>query len=278
MIPFDFDYYRPDSVSEAVDLFFRLAAQGKKPVYYGGGSELISMARVGNVTFGAVIDIKAIPECRVMEMNDDRLLLGSALTLSEITEANLFPLLTKAAGRVADHTMQCKITLGGNIAGTIIYRECVLPLLLTDVRLVTAGPNGMVDYEISRVFNQRLKLQRGELLLRAEIPRSFLQTPYFHVKKTKSEKIDYPLITAVGLKKDGAVRMAFSGLAAYPFRDLSAEGILNDAILSFEQRANAISGVLDDRILQDHSGSKEFRKFVLKNTVLTILETMKEQA
>ena len=49
MIPFDFEYYRPDSISQAVDLFMSLTRQAKKPMYYGGGTEIISMA--GPTTF-----------------------------------------------------------------------------------------------------------------------------------------------------------------------------------------------------------------------------------
>ncbi len=123
MIPFDFEYHRPDTFREAANLFSQLDSAGKAPVYYSGGSELISMARLGNLKFGAAIDIKSIPECKVSELDGQNLLLGAALTLSDITRANLFPLLGKAAGRIADHTMQCKITLGGNIASTIVYRR-----------------------------------------------------------------------------------------------------------------------------------------------------------
>lgn len=57
MIPFDFDYYRPDTIDEAVQLFRLLDSQGKSPLYFGGGSEIISMARVHNIHTKAVIDL-----------------------------------------------------------------------------------------------------------------------------------------------------------------------------------------------------------------------------
>ena len=62
-----------------------------------------------------MIDIKGIAECNVMQVNGDHLLLGSTLSLTQIEEANLFPLLTKTSSEVADHTARGKITLGGNI-------------------------------------------------------------------------------------------------------------------------------------------------------------------
>lgn len=276
MIPFDFEYYRPESTEEAVELFLRLDGEGKAPVYYGGGTELLSMARVGNLAFGAVIDLKAIPACRMLAFENDTLLLGSACTLSDFAESDLFPLLGKTAGRIADHTIQGKITLGGNLASTILYRETALPLLLTDAKLETAGENGPAEYAIARVFRERLTLRKGEFLVRASVEKRFLHAPCSHVKITKNEKIDYPLLTAAALKIDGRIRLAFSGLFSYPFRDAGAEAVLNDFSLDEAEKASRIAEAFSGRILQDLNGSAQYRKFVLKRTVLNILERMRE--
>jgi len=276
MIPFDFEYYRPDTMQEATDIFRQLESEGKTPVYYSGGTELISMARVGNVIFDAAIDIKNIPECRVLEYDqDNNLVLGSALTLSEITESNQFPLLGKTAGRIADHTMQCKITLGGNLASTIIYRETVLPLLTAESRAVVASHDGLREYPINEIFNQRLNLEKGSFLVKIVTNRGFAESPYFHIKKTKNEKIDYPLLTTAGIKVGGMLRIAFSGLCSYPFRSMQIENILNGTG-SFEERADKIADTVSENILNDTSGSSEYRKFVLKNTIINVLETMKD--
>lgn len=276
MIPFDFEYYRPDTVEEAVSVYSRLDAEGKNPVYYGGGSELLSMARIGSRSFGAVIDLKRIPECSTREDRGDSLYLGAGLTLSNLIESNDFPLLSKTAGRIADHTMQCKITLGGNLAATIIYRETALPLLLTDAKLTFAGADGLREYSMDLVFRERLLLPRGEFLTGVTLEKSYFELPYFHAKKTRNEKIDYPLMTAAGLKKDGKIRIAFSGLASYPFRDAEVENILNGSLLSAERKAQKAADILHDRIQSDLSGSAEYRRFVLQETILNILDTMKD--
>lgn len=276
MIPFDFEYYRPDTLQEATEVFRQLDIQGKKAVYYGGGTELISMARMGNLTFDAAIDLKGIPDCRALEYGRNReLVLGSALTLSDITESKQFPLLEKAAGRIADHTTQCKITLGGNLASTIIYRETVLPLLAADSRAVIADQNGLREFPIRRLFDKRLNLPKGSFLVKIITGRELVQAPYFHVKKTRNEKIDYPLLTAAGLKKDGELRIAFSGLFEFPFRSSEAESILNGSGTCAE-RAEKTVNLLSDKIRTDISGSSEFRRYVLKNTLENILQTMKD--
>jgi CO/xanthine dehydrogenase FAD-binding subunit len=276
MIPFDFEYYRPDTIKEAADAFRELDALGKRPVYYGGGSELISMARVGNLTFGAVVDIKNIPECRGLDFDGENLHLGAGLTLAEIAESKKFPLMEKAAGRVADHTMQCKITLGGNIAGNIIYRETVLPLLLADAKLLMAGSNGTAEYELESLFHERLMLPAGEFLVSVSVGANFLNAPYFHFKKTKNEKIDYPVLTAAGCKTNGLIRIAFSGLAAYPFRDKGIERILNDMNMNEQDKIDMAAASLSGVVMADTNGSAEYRSYVLKNTLSNILETMKD--
>ena len=276
MIPFDFEYYRPESVEEAVRLYQELETAGKAPVWYGGGSELISMARVGNRRFGAVVDIKSIPECRTLDHDGERLNLGAALTLDEICGSEKYPLLGQTAGRIADHTMQCRITFGGNLASSIIYREAVLPLLLSDAEITTAGPGGLKKYAIGDIFKERLLLPEGELLISAAVAREFIEAPYFHIKKTKNEKIDYPLITTDALIAGGNLRIAFSGLAAYPLRDVAAESILNDQRLSLEERAEHAAQFLSGVYLDDMNGSSSYRRFVLKNTVVNILESIKD--
>ena len=90
MIPFDFEYYKPETIEDATNLFCELDRLGKKPIYYGGGTEFISMARMHNIYTEAVIDIKGIPECNVYGLDKNQLIIGSAVTLTNIAGLNLF--------------------------------------------------------------------------------------------------------------------------------------------------------------------------------------------
>ncbi|APQ73774.1 xanthine dehydrogenase [Clostridium botulinum] len=60
MIAFNFEYYKPDSLDEAVKLYKELSESGKEPLYYSGGTEIITMARRNDLVTKAVIDIKGI--------------------------------------------------------------------------------------------------------------------------------------------------------------------------------------------------------------------------
>lgn len=271
MIPFDFKYYRPETLEEAMALYKELKELGSKPMYYGGGTEFISMARMHNVYSDAVIDIKGIPECNIHEIRDNHLILGAALTLTQIAESNFFPLLSLTIGRIADHTIQGKITLGGNLAGTIIYREAMLPLLVAESKVVLAGSCGIHTVPLRDVFQKKLLLSEGDILLQVIIDGEFLSLPYFHMKKTKYEKIDYPLITVSALKKNKDIRIAFSGLCDHPFRSLSIEEILNNHDCSVKEKLSQVLENIPAPILEDVGGSSEYRKFVLQQILQDLL-------
>ena len=38
MLPFDFDYYKPATLLEAVELYQKADIEGKKPIYISGGT------------------------------------------------------------------------------------------------------------------------------------------------------------------------------------------------------------------------------------------------
>ncbi len=272
MIPFDFIYYRPDSLNEAAEVCQSLYVKGKSAVYYSGGSEVITMCRAGNIRPDAVIDIKHIPECMPLSVDGQHLNIGSVCTLNQIKESNLFPLLRLACGRIADHTNQCRITLGGNLCGSIIYREASLPLLISDAQVTLFGPEGKRTVSFQSVFQGRIQLKQGEFIVQVHIPTWALSARYAHIKKTAHEKIDYPLVSLAAIWKDGNLRIAFSGICSYPFRSGEIESVLNDRTKPCKERAGQAVDLLPEPAYSDAKDSGEYRAFVLKNTLQALLE------
>lgn len=272
MIPFDFIYCRPGSLKEAADIHLALRREGKTPVYYAGGSEIITLCRAGETRPGAVIDIKRIPECTALSMDGEALVVGSCCTLNQIKESNLFSLLRLSCGRIADHTNQCRITLGGNLCGTIPYRETSLPLLLSDAEVTLYGDTGERTVSFSHVFDGRMRLGPGELIVRVRIPGWALEARHVHVKRTGYEKIDYPLVSMAAIWKDDVLRAAFSGICSHPFRSEAIEAVLNDRTVSCAARAGKAADLLPEAPHNDRQGSGEYRMFVLKNTLQALLE------
>lgn len=276
MIPTKFEYYKSDTLEEAFLAFNDLNLQGKNPMYYSGGTEIITMARANNIHMGAVIDIKGIPECRAMEMKDNKLNIGSAVTLSQISESKIFPLLGQTAARIADHTVQCKLTIGGNLCGTIIYKETSLPLMLCDSSAVIYGKNGRREVQFNQAFDKKLNLLPGEILVSLKTDERYFSLPYVHAKKTKSDKIAYPLLTVAALKRDEKIRIAFSGLYSYPFRNKEIENYINNEGMNHKNKISLIVEHVSSSLLNDTEGLSEYRKFVLKNTLENTFKMLSE--
>lgn len=274
MITFDFEYYRPDSADQAVELWNQLNQTGKKPLYYGGGTEIISMGRMDNISAGAVIDIKGIPDCHRLEIQGDHLIVGAGVTLTQIHESNIFPLLALTGARVADHTIQNKITLGGNLCSTIIYREALLPLLLADADIIIAGPGGQKILPVNKVFNQRMQLNPGEFIIQVKVLRPFLSYPHIHVKRTRQDKITYPLVTICAMQVDQQVRVACSGVCDFPFRSKPMEKELNNSSLPLEKRVDNAINATPAAIPDNFEGSAAYRRFILKNLLTSIVNEL----
>ncbi len=274
MIALDFEYYKPGSLDEAVKLYGKLSDSDKNPLYYSGGTEIITMARRNDIFTKAVIDIKGIPECNVFETRGNQLVIGAAVTITHIAENKLVPFLSKTANFPADHTARNMITIGGNICGKIVYKEAVLGHLIADSNVIIYGEKGKRIVPINQAFNQRLQLEKGEFLFQLTTDMSYAKLPYICVKKTKQEKIDYPLISAAALKKDNNIQMAFSGVCAFPFRSTRMEEDINNKNISKERRIEQAINHLPAPIFGNIQGSSEYKKFVLKNLLNYTLEKL----
>ena len=274
MISSELEYFKPSSINEAIEIFYTLKKNNHKPMYYAGGTEIITLGRLNLLQASAIIDIKGIKECQTFDYIENYLITGSAVPLTLIEEKNLFPLLSKVSSEIADRTSRNKITLGGNLCGQIFYREAILPFLLADSFVTIAGIDGVKTLSIHSLFNQKLQLEEGQLLIQMATEKRYLNLPHRSIKKRQQWETGYPLLTVASIKKDSELRFAFSGLCPFPFRSLQIEHELNNKMLPFHERiSNAIKHI-PNPILDDIEGTNDYRLFVFRNTILDILIEM----
>ncbi|KXZ23247.1 xanthine dehydrogenase [Bacillus nakamurai] len=274
MIPFDFEYVKPKTIQETTNLFHSLAAEKKTPLYYSGGTEIITLGRLNLIYTDAVIDINALPAFHTIRFYENYLVIGAGVSLTKVEEENPFPLLSKTVSEIADRTARNKISLGGNICGGIYYREAVLPLLISDSLVGVAGRAGLHYHPINKVFNREIQLQKGDFLFNILIDRTYADLPFVSIKRRQQWNVGYPLVTVCALKKDEEVRMAFSGVCPFPFRSVEMEVMFNDKSYSLEDRVRRSLQYLPKPILDDVEGSSEYRIFVLQHTILDALHEL----
>jgi len=265
MIPFKFSYVVPDTIEEAVQAWNSAEKRGVNPLYYSGGTEIITLCRDQKIEPGLIIDIKKIPDCNTLVQNETSTF-GSALTLNKIIESTNIPILARTLERIADHTIRNKLTLGGNIIGRLPYREAVLPFMVLYGSVQIASANGIRTENISDFFNKRMLLKKGELLVNLSL-KNDKNDNWFYKRKEKSGIIDYPILTACFTGKPGNIKMALSGSFSYPIRDKEVEIILNNKSLDHRKRAAAVVDSMNNLFRSDFRASADYRKHLLKLTI-----------
>ncbi len=276
MIPFDFEYYKPSTIEEVVHVYQTVTDRGQKAMFISGGTEFITFARINKITTDAIIDMKGIPECLVLEIQGNELVIGAAVPLNKISDSGIFPLLGESVKQIADHTSRNKITIGGNLFSQLKYREGVLPLLILDAKAKIASKDGEEVIPLKEIFNNQTGLKNGQFLVQIMIDKEYLDYPFISLKKTRLSKIGYPIASVSALKKGNQIRAAISGVCEYPFRSSKFENALNDENIAVEGRITEAMKKLPSGIVDDFEGSAEYRQFVLGNMLEDVIEALKE--
>jgi xanthine dehydrogenase molybdenum-binding subunit len=263
MIFHDVEFLKPKSVAEALKAYADCRERGLEPKYFSGGTELVTMARDGKLMSKALIDLKGIEETQVVERKEGVLRLGSSVILNRLVDAADFPLMAACAGGLADHTVRNSITLGGNIAGMLPYREAILPLLMHDTQVTVAGNDG--DSELSKLslgelFDKRLRLNPGGFLVSFELPESASSAPFWYRRWVRSSRVDYPILTLTAVASGDQLIFATAGCLAYPaWGKAPLSELRSDAGSSTAEKAIASLGTLRS----DARASSEYRQALL---------------
>lgn len=107
-------YVIPKSLDYALNA---LEAEGN--FILAGGTDLLRLEKSGGIKIDTLVDITNIPEMGRIEIQNDGLKIGAAVTLNEITENRLitekYPILREAATVVASPQVRNMGTIGGNL-------------------------------------------------------------------------------------------------------------------------------------------------------------------
>ncbi len=179
--------------------------------------------------------------------------------MNEVAEEGGFPLLSAAARKIADRSVRNRITLGGNVAGRLPFREALLPFLAAAGALahlatpVAGGSFERREVPLRELHAKRLMLGPGELLVGLSVSREAASAVHFHERATSGAAVDYPILALCATKLDGTIGVAVSGAFDYPVWADSSSGpasaarfpaARNDQRASGEYRAELLRSAL----------------------------------
>ncbi len=170
-----FQYIRPQHLEEALAALQAAPATAR---VLAGGTTLIRQLRRGQVTAERLIDIKRLPELKMIEIDTRRgSEIGAAVTLTELATHNAvqkhFPLLGTSCAQVHAWQIRNRSTLGGEICVGSRRSAILASLLLYDASVVLAEANGsheaaFADF-LQALYADRSYLQ-GKLLQAVRLP------------------------------------------------------------------------------------------------------------
>jgi carbon-monoxide dehydrogenase medium subunit len=111
-----FDYYRPDTIGEAVDLL--ASVDGARPI--AGGHSLLPAMKLRVASPAALVDLGRIPGLDEISRNGNSIRIGAltthaALAASDVAKAHC-PVLADTAAHIGDPQVRNRGTIGGSLA------------------------------------------------------------------------------------------------------------------------------------------------------------------
>lgn len=264
------DYFRADSVAEAIELL------GSNPgaKLLAGGHSLIPSMKLRVAQPAALVDIGRIKELSGISVGGSSLKIGALTTHNAIaTSADVkthCAILAEAANLIADQQVRNRGTIGGSLAYADPAADFPTLITVLEATLTAAGPNRTRDIAAKDFFKDLFTtaLAENEVLTTITVPTYGAGTggAYLKMKHPASgyAVVGVAALVSVSGGKCTDVRLAVGGAVPNPVRVTASESALNGKAPDEANIAAAIahvSGSLSNA-LGDHYASAGYRQNV----------------
>ncbi|UCG26351.1 MAG: xanthine dehydrogenase family protein subunit M [Chloroflexota bacterium] len=277
MNPPKFDYYRAESVGEAISLM----AQNPNAKFLAGGHSLIPVMNLRLADPGALIDIGRIGEMNgIHVLRDGSCSIGALTTHATVAANDDVPtVLSEAAGMIGDPQVRNRGTVGGNVAHADPASDLPTVFTALDASFEIEGPSGSRDVLAGDFFVDLFTtaLQDGEILksIRVRTPqpgRMFNNAAGSAYAKLANPASGYAMVGAAAViaAENGRCThcsVGVGGVMPTATRAASVAQSLQGKTLSEENIAAAAAAVADDLngdVLTDIHASADYRRAMAK--------------
>jgi CO/xanthine dehydrogenase FAD-binding subunit len=228
---------RPETLAEALQAL--CDRPGARAI--AGGTDLVVMLRDGRRQADTLVDLGRVAPAGI-SLVDEQLVIGAATTMDVIAASLLVrerhPALAAAAAQVGAWPIQCRATLGGNLANASPAADTAPPLLVADARLRLCAAAGARELGLDEFFlgPGRSALARDELIVEVVVPcpprsEGSRGVERFWKVGPRREQIISMVSLAGRITQDGsgkvvAARIALGAVAPTPVRARTVEAFL----------------------------------------------------
>ncbi|MCX8109892.1 MAG: FAD binding domain-containing protein, partial [Syntrophorhabdaceae bacterium] len=190
-----FEYYKPTTVEEAINLMASL----ENAKFIAGGTDVMVLLRQKKITPKHLVSLRNIKELNRIDTTDG-LRIGGCVTHNDIDKNEFikkyYSALTDATCRLGSRQIRNVATIGGNICNAAPSADTACPLLVLDAKAVITGQNGSREIDLDEFFVGPGKtiLARGEILKDFVMPRFKENTGSAYIKHTRREAMDLPIL------------------------------------------------------------------------------------
>ncbi|WP_405144666.1 xanthine dehydrogenase family protein subunit M [Sphaerisporangium sp. NBC_01403] len=174
MIPASFDYVRPSSLGEAVEV---LADAGDEAKVLSGGQSLLPLLRLRLAYPSLLVDVGRLDELRGIRDEDGHVRIGAATTHDEVVRSPLVnaecPLVALTTATVADPAVRHRGTFGGSLAHADPAGDLPAVAVALDMEFVIHSTSGERVVAARDFFVDYLEtaLEPGEILTAIRVPK-----------------------------------------------------------------------------------------------------------
>ena len=272
MYPAAFDYHRPASVDEVIQIL----SDNPEAKIIAGGHSLLPAMKLRLAAPGALVDLGGIDGLTGISV-DGGASIGAMTTYDEASNnsdlASNFAALHQAASAVGDIQVRNRGTIGGSAAHADPAADTTAALVAHNAEFVARGPNGERTISADDFFVDLFMtaLEPEEVLVRINLPAPAGNTSSAYAKFVHPAS-GYPVCgVAAVVTRDGSgsvtsARVVATGSTLTPTRLTGVE----DAITGSSGDADAV-GAASERASEgvnewagDHYASSEYREHLTK--------------
>ena len=260
MISHEFDYAKPKSLAEALEL---LAGDDTKAL--SGGMSLIPMMKLRLAMPGTLVDLSGVPELKSIEANGT-LQIGAFTTHYEVESSKLIrekcPLLVQTASQIGDVQVRNAGTIGGAVAHNDPAADYPAALMALNAEVRLASKSGTRTMPIGEFFVDALTtaLEPGEIVTHVVVPieAAGMSTGY---RKVAHPASGYAVVGIAVRVSKGDAYVGVTGLASKAFRAFKVEDALKSGASATEAAALVADGV---DASSDIYASADYRKHLAR--------------
>jgi carbon-monoxide dehydrogenase medium subunit len=270
MIPGPFNYHRPATVADAIQLLSTLGDDARP---LAGGHSLVPMMKLRLATPEHLIDLHGIAGLKGIRRDGNTIVIGAMTTQHDLLAsdeiATSLPILHETALLIADPQVRYRGTIGGNVANGDPGNDMPALMMTLGASYRLEGPSGARDLPASEFYQGAYftALEPGEILTSISVPVAAAGHGYAY-EKLKRKIGDYATAAAavVLTMAGGKVTSCTIGLTNLNETPLlatdAAKAVIGTSLDGATLKKAAAAAVAIMAPASDARGPAEYRKHV----------------